>query len=99
MPNLALDHTAKRLYDSRAENYEKSWHPDFARTFVDLSCLSPAQKVLDLACGTGLVSVLAVSGVGLQGSVIAVDASTNMLAVTSKKQSLDLEAWANVTLR
>ncbi|KAL1615986.1 hypothetical protein SLS54_008643 [Diplodia seriata] len=76
---------AKRLYDARAANYDDSWHPAFARDFVDQLPLFAGAKVLDLACGTGLLTFLAAERVGPTGSVTGVDISDGMLAVARQK--------------
>ncbi|OCL03753.1 S-adenosyl-L-methionine-dependent methyltransferase [Glonium stellatum] len=72
--------SAKRLYNPRSHSYNDSWHPSFAGTFVSHLSIQPGQHVLDLACGTGLVSFLAANIVGPSGSVVGVDVSEGMLA-------------------
>lgn len=52
----------KELYDHRAPKYENSHHPVFARYMLSHalehpSPLSETPYFLDLACGTGLVSI------------------------------------------
>ncbi|KAF2160730.1 hypothetical protein M409DRAFT_28867 [Zasmidium cellare ATCC 36951] len=76
---------AQRLYDGRSATYDDSWHVRFARHMVEIASLQPGQKVLDLACGTGLVTFPAVDAVGSSGTVIGVDISSGMLAQAEKK--------------
>lgn len=76
---------AKRMYDARATNYDDSHHPSFARDFVAQLPLFPGARVLDLACGTGLVTFLAADAVGPTGSVTGVDVSPGMLAIAHQK--------------
>ncbi|KAF9631164.1 putative protein-l-isoaspartate(d-aspartate) o-methyltransferase protein [Lasiodiplodia theobromae] len=76
---------AKRLYDARAASYDDSWHPQFAQAFMDRLQLEPGAKVLDLACGTGLLTFLAAERVGPTGSVTGVDVSGGMLAQARRK--------------
>lgn len=52
---------------------------------VQLAELSPREKILDLACGTGLVTLAASTAVGADGRVVAVDISPSMLAVAQEK--------------
>lgn len=85
---------AKHLYDERAVHYDDSWHPRFARHIVELAKLRPGEHVLDLACGTGLVSYLASEAVGFSGSVTGVDISNGMLAQAREKKTR--RAGANV---
>lgn len=54
---------------------------------VELIDPQPGEHVLDLACGTGLVSYPASSAVGPEGSVIGIDISTGMLAQAEAKTS------------
>ncbi|KAK8219595.1 S-adenosyl-L-methionine-dependent methyltransferase, partial [Phyllosticta paracitricarpa] len=75
------------MYDRRASNYDDSHHPSFAQNFVEHVPLQPGDKVLDLACGTGLISFLAADKVGPTGAVVGVDISSAMLQVAQKKLS------------
>lgn len=83
--NQAVD--AQRLYDDRAARYDDSWHPRFAGHVVELADLQPGEHVLDLACGTGLVSYLASHQVGPLGMVTGTDISSGMLAAARAKKS------------
>lgn len=81
--------SAQRLYDRRAKEYNKSWHPAFAKRVVELAGLKPGEHVLDLACGTGLVTFHAAAAVGPTGHIVAVDISKGMLdEATSMKTAL-----------
>jgi ubiquinone/menaquinone biosynthesis C-methylase UbiE len=46
--------------------------------------LSPGQRVLDVACGTGIVSRLAAQQLGADGEVVGVDFNQAMLDVAQK---------------
>ena len=54
--------------DNAAENYEQYFVPVIGRPFgVDLvadAALQPGERVLDVACGTGIVARLAAAGSG-----------------------------------
>lgn len=76
---------AQDLYDGRAANYDASWHDRFSSHVVQLLRLKPGERVLDLACGTGLVTFKAAEHVGPSGQVVGVDISTGMLAQAHAK--------------
>jgi ubiquinone/menaquinone biosynthesis C-methylase UbiE len=76
---------AQDLYDNRAANYDASWHDRFSSHVVQLLDLKPGERVLDLACGTGLVTFKATELVGPSGHVVGVDISTGMLAQAHAK--------------
>jgi ubiquinone/menaquinone biosynthesis C-methylase UbiE len=76
---------AQHLYDGRAANYDASWHDRFSAHVVQLLDLKPGERVLDLACGTGLVTFKAAERVGQSGHIVGVDISTGMLAQARAK--------------
>lgn len=79
---------AQELYDSRSGQYDDSHHPRLARHMVELAKVQSGENVLDLACGTGLVSFPASAIVGTSGSVVGVDISSGMLNEARKKVAL-----------
>lgn len=86
--------SSKHIYDARSAKYDKSWHPDHASNYIVWTQPKPGQQVLDLACGTGLVSIPAKRAVGPTGTVTAVDVSTSMMDVgkeKAKKEALDIK--------
>jgi len=73
---------AQRIYDARAPTYDASLHPALASWTVSAVLRpQPGERILDLACGTGLVSVAAAAAVAPGGAVTAVDVSEGMLGV------------------
>jgi len=72
--------TARRMYNARSSYYNDSWHPSFAQWMADTASLSLGERVLDLACGTGLLTFAVANAVGTAGEVIGVDISDGMLA-------------------
>lgn len=72
---------AQRMYGRRAGKYNDSWHPSFAKYVVQYLAPQPGSHILDLACGTGLVSLEAARAVGPNGSVTGVDITDGMLSV------------------
>ena len=67
------------------ENYERYFVPaigaPFAADLVESAGLQPGERVLDVACGTGIVARLAAPRVGRSGSVTGLDLNPGMLAV------------------
>jgi SAM-dependent methyltransferase len=68
-----------------AENYERHFVPaigaPLAADLVELATLRPGERVVDVACGTGVVARLAAERVGAAGRVVGVDVNPGMLAV------------------
>ncbi|KAJ9134065.1 hypothetical protein NKR19_g8793 [Coniochaeta hoffmannii] len=90
--------SAQRMYDSRAADYEDSWHPASAIRFTSRLSISPGDAVLDLCCGTGLNFFAAAGRVGPGGSVVGVDLSEGMLGVARRKQAAAAAAAADPEL-
>ena len=67
------------------EAYEHSLVPTlftpWAHDLIARAALRPGERVLDVACGTGIVARLAAAHVGIAGHVIGVDLNPGMLAV------------------
>lgn len=70
---------------SAPENYERYFVPaigaPLATDLIDLAALHPGERVLDVACGTGVVARLAAEYVGPTGTVAGLDINPGMLAV------------------
>lgn len=84
----------QRIYNSRSSVYDSSWHPVLAADYVTWICPLPGQNVLDLACGTGLVSLMAKRAVGTTGTVLGIDVADEMIEIAKQKaeiQGLDVE--------
>ena len=67
------------------ENYQRYFVPviggPFAGDLVTEAALNPGERVLDVACGTGVVARLAAERVGRTGTVAALDLNLGMLSV------------------
>src|SRR5439155_320425 len=53
----------------------------WAPILVELAHPRPGERVVDVACGTGIVARIAAARVGLTGSVVGVDLNRGMLSV------------------
>ncbi|KAG4434760.1 hypothetical protein IFR05_009751 [Cadophora sp. M221] len=80
------------MYDARAPIYEddgkdgsSDFHKAQAIDYIEWMALSPGFKVLDLACGTGGISMPAARTVGPSGTVIGVDISPASLKLARTK--------------
>lgn len=76
---------AQLFSKSPAENYERYFVPaigaPMAEDLIAAANLQPGERVLDVACGTGVVARLAAERVGPSGTVAGLDAHPGMLAV------------------
>jgi ubiquinone/menaquinone biosynthesis C-methylase UbiE len=79
--------TLRGIYDNRAPTYdqEDNFHAKQALDFLRWMSLKPGYRVLDLACGTGAISVPAAQAVGPSGKVFGVDISTKSLEIARAK--------------
>ncbi|MGE5673890.1 MAG: bifunctional demethylmenaquinone methyltransferase/2-methoxy-6-polyprenyl-1,4-benzoquinol methylase UbiE [Mycobacterium leprae] len=82
----------QQLFNDIAENYDEmnqvmsagqwqKWHHEF----VKLTGWGSGQRVLDVACGTGDLSMLDASQVGTTGQVIGIDISEGMIEVGKRR--------------
>ncbi len=81
-------------WDRAVDHYERHWARQLEpaqRSLLRMAALRPGERVLDIACGTGLVTFPAVDKVGAEGSVLATDLSGDMIdALRSDAASRDL---------
>jgi ubiquinone/menaquinone biosynthesis C-methylase UbiE len=75
-------------WDLAADDYELLWQAPLAdaqAALMALASLSSGDQVLDIACGTGLVSFEAARAVGPDGHVLGVDLSGRMVSSAERR--------------
>src|SRR5215212_9410217 len=79
------DYEPWQLTGNAAELYERylvqAITSVWAADLVHRAALQPGERVLDVACGTGIVARLAAEQVGAPGAVVGLDLNTAMLDV------------------
>src|SRR5688572_18709270 len=75
----------------RAQNYESYFVPaifrPWAADLVSRAALRSGERVVDVACGTGIVSRLAAEQVGVRGKVVGLDINPAMLEVANSQRT------------
>lgn len=85
-------------WDLAAGDYEPLWQSQLAlaqSTLLDCASLAAGQRVLDVACGTGLVTFAAAKAVGPMGRVVGVDISGQM--IDSARRRADVRRVSNAS--
>jgi ubiquinone/menaquinone biosynthesis C-methylase UbiE len=84
----------KTFNANAAENYQRFFVPSIgapvAEDLIAAADLQPGERVLDVACGTGVVTRLAAERVGAAGSVTGLDITAGMLAVAASATPPDM---------
>jgi ubiquinone/menaquinone biosynthesis C-methylase UbiE len=78
-------------WDKAAAHYDRSWQAQLEpaqSALLDKAGLRPGLNVLDVACGTGLVTFRAAKAVAPGGKVIGTDISEEMVATASETARL-----------
>lgn len=78
-------HVTGQLTANAAEIYQRFFVPalfaDWPERVLDAVGLRPGERVLDVACGTGVLARAAAERAGPEGTVVGVDINDNMLEV------------------
>jgi SAM-dependent methyltransferase len=86
----------RNVTETAAETYQRYFVPAIATpvsaAVLEAAALQPGQRVLDVACGTGLIARLAAERVGPSGTVTGLDLSPDMINV-ARAVSPSTIAW------
>jgi len=89
-------------WDKAVDLYEQHWQQQLAPAqtrLLEMADIRPGEQVLDVACGTGLVTCRAARQVGAHGTVIGVDVAGKMVAYAQQvaaSQQLRQITWARM---
>ncbi|MES3014338.1 MAG: methyltransferase domain-containing protein, partial [Pseudomonadota bacterium] len=75
-------------WDLAAPGYEALWQAPLAavqQALLARAAFAPGERVLDVACGTGLVTFQAAQAVGARGAVLGVDLSGAMVEAAQRR--------------
>jgi ubiquinone/menaquinone biosynthesis C-methylase UbiE len=90
--NARLQRRVQRYgWDKAASDYEGGWRTQLEPAqslMLEMAGLQPGEHVLDVACGTGLVSFRALDAVGETGAVVGTDISAEMVE-TARRRAVD----------
>ena len=84
-------------WDRAVDDYEAGWQEQLEpaqRLMLEMADLEPGNAVLDVACGTGLVTFRAAMQVGGRGSVVGTDISGEMVEAARRRSAES--GYANV---
>lgn len=73
-------------WDAASELYEEGWRGPLApaqRTLLEVAAIKPGERVIEAACGSGMVTKELAVAVGASGEVLATDLSQNMVDLTA----------------
>jgi ubiquinone/menaquinone biosynthesis C-methylase UbiE len=87
-------------WDKAVDDYEAGWRRQLEPAqsmMLEMAALGPGQRVLDVACGTGLVSFRAADAIGETGAVVGTDISGEM--VDTARRMADERGYRNVEFK
>jgi ubiquinone/menaquinone biosynthesis C-methylase UbiE len=79
-------------WDRAAAHYDAGWRQALApatEALLAQAALQPGERVLDAACGSGVLTVAALRAVGTRGEVVASDLSAQMLAIAAQRAAAE----------
>jgi ubiquinone/menaquinone biosynthesis C-methylase UbiE len=84
-----MDGPQVRVFDQIADAYDQQvpFFSTFGRRLAVWAGIRPGDRVLDVACGRGAIAIPAREATGTDGVVVAVDASSAMVAATATTAS------------
>jgi len=79
-------------WDRASDSYERHWAEQLRSAqelLLEMAALAPGERVLDVACGTGLVTLPAARAVGPAGRVVATDLSARMVEIVTERAAVE----------
>lgn len=93
MHRQTSDDRAGQVTGSAAEVYDQFFVPalfqEWAARVADAADVRPGQRVLDVACGTGVLARTLAERVGAAGSVVGLDLNEGMLSVARRSSRIE----------
>ena len=84
----ALQRRVQRYgWDKAAAYYQNSWQNQLKPAhdaLFDLAKITTGEKIIDVACGTGLISFRALAATGEKGTVLGTDLSDKMVELSTQ---------------
>ena len=77
VPGWQLEGNAPLAYDTHIVDV---FLQDYSRRLVEIAAIKPGDRVLDVACGTGVVTRLVANRIGSAGQIVGFDLNAGMLA-------------------
>lgn len=77
-------------WDAASERYDDGWRGPLApaqQTLLRVADIKPGERVIEAACGSGLVTRTLAEAVGPAGHVLATDLSQNMVDLTARNST------------
>lgn len=80
-------HEQRAFFNQKAETWDAMRHTDWRKLtgLIERIGLQAGDNVLDVGCGTGVISGMLAQAVGSNGSVLGVDIAEKMIAVAAAK--------------
>ncbi len=89
-------------WDAAADLYEDGWRGPLApaqETLLRVAAVKPGERVIEAACGSGLVTRALAEAVGPSGEVLATDLSQSMTDLTARTCSEAGQTWVRTARR
>jgi ubiquinone/menaquinone biosynthesis C-methylase UbiE len=83
-------------WDAASAFYEEAWQGPMRpahQMLIETAALKPGERVLECACGSGLVTRMIADAVGPKGEVLATDLSQNMVDMTARRCATEGFVW------
>jgi demethylmenaquinone methyltransferase/2-methoxy-6-polyprenyl-1,4-benzoquinol methylase/phosphoethanolamine N-methyltransferase len=78
-------HSWARYYDMVVGILSLGRERKFRQTALDLIAIEPGMKILDVGCGTGSLAIAAKQNQGVNGTIVGIDPSSNMIDLARQK--------------